>query len=180
MANILIIAKREIQRVTSRFRGSSGPVLLFVLVGALVISSLVSRQGAVLGKGMYRVGVPLHSPAIQDSRFKTMTVAGSPEYWLLDQKAIDVYIDGNKVASRNDARSIYATGALKQYLEKQELARITDEYEIDRAFPLRVEVNYLPVATGSVSIAQGPSLSDLIDTLRSTTGSSAGADSEAT
>jgi ABC-type Na+ efflux pump permease subunit len=185
MYNILIIAKREIQRVTSRFRGSSGPVLLFVLVGALGISSLVSRQGAVLGKGMYRVGVPPHSPAIQDSRFKTMTVASSPGYWLLDEKAIDVYIDGNKVASRNDARSIYATGALKQYLEKQELARITNEYEIDRAFPLRVEVNYLPTSTlplpelGEGGGGRGSSLSDLIDTLTST-GSSAGVDSEAT
>jgi ABC-type Na+ efflux pump permease subunit len=179
MYNILIIAKREIQRVTARFRGNSGPVFMLVLVGALGISSLISRQGAVLGKGMYRVGVAPHSPVIQDSRFKTMTVAGSPGYWLLDEKAIDVYIDGNEVASRNDARSIYATGALKQYLEKQELARITDEYEINRAFPLRVEVNYLPVPTGSVSMAQGPSLSELIDTLRSTS-SSAGVDSNAT
>jgi ABC-type Na+ efflux pump permease subunit len=179
MYNILIIAKREIQRVTARFKGGSGPVFLLVLAGALGISYLISQQGAVLGKGMYRVGVPPHSPAIQDSRFKTMTIAGSPQYWLLDEKAIDVYIDGDKVVSRNDARSAYATGALKQYLEKQELARIADQYEIDRAFPLRVEVNYLPVSAGSVSIAQGPSLSELIDTLRSASGS-AGAGSEAT
>ena len=153
--------------MTSRFRGGSGLVALVVLVGALGISSLVSRQGAVLGKGMYRVGVPPQGPAIHDSRFKTMTVASSPEYWLLDEKAIDVYIDGAQVVSRNDAKSIYAAGALKQYLEKQELARITDEYEIDRAFPLRVEVNYLPAAD-SFSMAQGPSLSELIEALRST------------
>lgn len=152
---------------------------MFVLVGALGISSLVSRQGAVLGKGMYRVGVPPHSSAIQDSRFKTMTIASSPEYWLFDEKAIDVYIDGDKVVSRNDARSIYAAGALKQYLEKQELTRIKDAYEIDRAFPLRVEVNYLPAPTGSVSMAQGPSLSELIDAAVSA-GSPAGVDSGAT
>ncbi len=188
MGNILIIAKREIQRVTSRFRGRSGPVFAFVLVGALGISALVSRQGAVLGKGMYRVGVPPDGSAIQDSRFKTMTVAGSPEYWLLDEKAIDVYIEGDRVASRNDARSIYATGALKQYLEKLELARIKDEYEIDRAFPLRVEVNYLPTSTpplpelGEGAGGRGPSLSERIDTLRSTrsTSSPAGVDAAAT
>ncbi len=169
--NILIISKREIQRVVARFRSESGPVALLVLVVALGISLLVSRQGAVLGKGMYRVGVPPNGPIIQDSRFKTVTVAGSPEYWLFDQKAIDVYIDKDKVLTRNDARSIYAAGALKQYLEKQELARITDEYEIDRAFPLRVEVNYLPVPTGGASMAQGPSLSELVEAFRATTNS---------
>jgi hypothetical protein len=195
MDNILIIAKREIQRVTSRFRGGSGPVFAFVLVGALGFSSLVSRQGAVLGKGMYRVGVPPDGSAIQDSRFKTMAVAGSPEYWLLDEKAIDVYIAADRVASRNDARSIYATGALKQYLEKLELARITDEYEIDQAFPLRVEVNYLPTLTPPLPPSppelggtergregtggRGPSLSQRIDTFRSTS-SPAGVDAVTT
>lgn len=132
-----------------------------------------------MGKGMYRVGVSPQGPAIQDSRFKTMTIADSPEYWLFDEKAIDVYIDEDEVITRNDAKSIYAAGALKQYLERQELARITDEYEIDRAFPLRVEVNYLPVPTGSVSTAQGPSLSELVEALRST-GSSTGPESDTT
>jgi len=172
--NILIVAKREIQRVTSRFRGGSGLVALIVLVGALGISSLVSRQGAVLGKGMYRVGVPPQGPVIHDSRFKTMTFASSPEYWLLDEKAIDVYIDGAKLVSRNDAKSIYAAGALKQYLERQELDRITNEYDIDRAFPLRVEVTYLPPAD-SVPPAREPSLAELIEALRSTS-SPAGVD----
>jgi len=118
MSNILIIAKREIKRVRSHFRGGSKPVVLVILAGALGISYLVSQQGAVLAKGMYRVGVSPHGPTIRDSRFSTITVERSMGYYLLDEKAIDAYVDGNEVASRKDARSIYAAGALKQYLEK--------------------------------------------------------------
>ena len=199
MNNILIIAKREIKRVRSRFRGGSKPIVLLILVGALVISYLVSQQGSVLGKGIYRVGVSPLSPTIQDSRFSTIAVARSTGYSMLDAKAIDVYVDGDKVASRKDARSIYAAGALKQYLEKLELTRITDEYEIDRAFPLRIEVNYLPASTSPPEPAlsnvegsggteggregaggRGPSLSELVDTLTSSPPESAGADSGAT
>ena len=185
MSNILIIAKREIKRVRSRFRGGSRPVVLLILAGALGISYLVSQQGAVLGKGMYRVGVSPHSPIIQDSRFNTITVARSMGYSLLDEKAIDAYVDGDTVASRRDARSIYAAGALKQYLKKLELTRIADEYEIDRAFPLRIEVNYLPASTsppelGGIEGGRGPSLSELIDTFTISPPESAGADSGAT
>ena len=181
MGNILIIAKREIKRVTSRFRGGSRPVVLLILAGALVISYLVSQQGAVLGKGMYRVGVPLGGSAIQDSRFTTITVERSMGYSLLAEKAIDAYVDGNEVASRKDARSIYAAGALKQYLEKLELTRIADEYEIDRAFPLRIEVNYLPAPSssppelGGTGGGRGLSLSELIDTFKSSPPESADA-----
>ena len=166
----------------SRFRGSSRPIVLLILVGALGISYLVSQQGAVLGKGMYRVGVPLGGSAIQDSRFNTIAVARSRGYSLLDEKVIDVYVDGDRVVSRNDARSRYAVGALKQYLEKLELTRIKDEYEINRAFPLRVEVNYLPASTsppelGGSEGGRGPSLSELIDTLTSSPPEPAEADS---
>ena len=200
MNNILIIAKREIKRVRSRFSGGSRPVVLFILAGALGISYLVSQQGAVLGKGMYRVGVAPHSPIIQDSRFNTVIVTRSMGYSLLDEKAIDAYVDGDTVASRKDARSIYAAGALKQYLEKLELTRIADEYEIDRAFPLRIEVNYLPASPSPLSSSsppelggtgggRGPSLSELIDTftisppeshVRPGRSTGAGADSGAT
>jgi len=165
-------------------------VVLLILAGALGISYLVSQQGTVLGKGMYRVGVPPHSFTIQDSRFSTMIVARSPGYLLLDEKAIDVYVDGDRVVSRNDARSRYAAGALKQYLEKLELIRITDEYEIVRAFPLRVEVNYLPTSTppfppsppglGGTEGGLGPSLSELIDTLTNSLPEATGVDSGAT
>ena len=165
MSNILTIAKREIQRVTSRFRGRSSLPVVLILVGALAMSYLAFRQGAVLTKGIYRVGVSPGGPTLQDSRFDAIAVDRSAGYSMLNDKAIDIYIDGDKVTSRNDSRSLYAAGALKQHLEKRELARINDEYEIDRAFPLRVEVHYLDAPTGSATMAQGVSLSELLDTL---------------
>lgn len=175
MGNILTIAKREIGRLRSRFRGGSRPVVILILAGVSVISYLAFRQGAVLSKGMYRVGVSPDGPYIQDSRFDTVTVARSPGYSMLEKKAIDVYIDGAEVAHRGDTRSRYAAGALKTYLEKQELARIKEKYEIDRAFPLRVEVNYIK----NVTITQGTALLDLADVLTSSPPEPAGADSGA-
>ena len=165
MDNMLTIAKREVQRLRARFRGRSSPIVVFILVGALVMSYLVFRQEAILSRGIYRVGVSPDGPSIQDSRFNIITIDYSSGHTMLDEKAIDIYIDGDKVVSRNDAKSFYAAGALKQYLEKQELVRIKDAYEIDRAFPLRVEVNYLDALTENVPMAQETSLSELTDTL---------------
>ena len=175
MDNILTIAKREIRRLRSRFRGGSRPVVILILAGVSVISYLAFRQGAVLSKGMYRVGVSADGPRIQDSRFDVVTVARSSGYSMLDDKAIDVYIDGAEVTHRSDTRSRYAAGALETYLEKQELARIKEQYEIDRAFPLRVEVNYIK----NVTITQGTALLDLADLLTGSPPEPAGADSGA-
>jgi len=173
MDNILTIARREVIRLRSRFKGGSRPVVMFILASSLLISYLAFRQGTVLSKGMYRVGVSPNGPDIQDSRFDAVILSRSPGYSMLDERAIDVYIDGDKVSHRNDARSLYAAGALKLYLEKQELARIKDEYathSLDRAFPLRIEVNYLPAPAATaraVPTGQGASLSELIDALTS-------------
>jgi len=146
----------------SRFKGRSRPVVMLILAGSFVISYLAFRQGAVLSQGMYRVGVSPDGPDIWDGRFSTIILPRSTGRLMLDEKALDVYIDGDQVVHRDDDRSLYAAGALKLYLEKQELARIKDGYEIDRAFPLRIEVNHLPAPTG-----QGVSLSELVDALTS-------------
>ncbi len=166
----------------SRFKGGSRPVVMLILAGSFVISYLAFQQGTVWNKGMYRVGVSPDGPRIQDSRFDTIMVARSPGYSMLDEKAIDVYIDGDEVAHRNDTRSLYAAGALKLYLEKQELARIKNTYaahSLGRAFPLRIEVNYLPAPTENARITQGTSLSELIDALTSGPPEPTGADSGA-
>jgi hypothetical protein len=167
MNGILTIARREVTRLSSRFKGNSRPFVMLILAGSFVISYLAFRQGAVLNKGMYRVGVSPDGPGIQDSRFDAVVFSHSSGYSMLGEEAIDVYIDGDRVAQRDDARSLYAVGALKLYLEKQELARIKDEcavYGLDRAFPLRIEVNYLP-APGA--LGRGASLSELTDALTS-------------
>jgi ABC-type Na+ efflux pump permease subunit len=163
--NILTIAKREIGRLRSRFRGRSGPVLPLILAGSLVLAYLVSQQGAVLGKGMYRVGVSSSSPEVQDSRFNTTTVAPAVGYSMLEEKSLDVYIEGSRVTSGDDTKSLYALGALKRQLRNLELKRITEEYDVDRAFPLRIEVNYLSTSWESASTVQDTRLQERIDTL---------------
>ena len=185
MNNILTISKREVSRLRSRFKGSSRPVLLLVLAGSFLISYLAFWQGAVLGKGIYRVGVSPDGPYIQDSRFDMIVIARSPGYSMLADQMIDVYIDGDQVAYRDEPRSLYAAGALRIYLEKQELARIKEEhavYGLDRAFPLRIEVNYLPAPGADAWTAltgQGTSFAELIDELTSGPLETAGVDSGA-
>ena len=144
MNNILTIAKREITRLRSRFRGGSRPVVALILAGSFLIAYLAFRQGAVRGRGLYRVGVSPDSPPIQDSRFDTVAVARSPADSMLEARLIDAYIDGDRVIYRDEEKSLYAVKALKLYLEVQELARIEAEHEMDMAFPLRVGVNYFP------------------------------------
>jgi len=162
MNNILTIAKREITRLKSRFRGGSRLAVILIFAGASAISYLAFQQGSVLSNGLYRVGVSPDGPGIHDSRFSTVTVARSLGYSMLSERSLDIYIDGDQVVHTNDDKSLYAAGALELYLEKQELARINEQYEIDRSFPLRIEVNYLPAPT-----EQGVSLSELMGALTS-------------
>ena len=61
----------------------------------------------------------------------------------LVDKTIDLHINGNQVLMRKDLRSQYAAGAIQKYLEKQDLERISSEYNINQAFPLRIQIAHL-------------------------------------
>ncbi|MCK4723045.1 MAG: ABC transporter permease, partial [Dehalococcoidia bacterium] len=61
-----------------------------------------------------------------------------------------------------DQRSLYAAGALKQYLENREVIRIANEYEINQAFPLRIEINHLESPANNLDAEIEVSLSDIL------------------
>jgi ABC-type Na+ efflux pump permease subunit len=175
MTNILIISKRELFRLRSRFRGRSRPATALLLAVALALAFLASRQLSVMGDGLYRVGISPDGPQVSDSRFTTLVVDRATGEALLQKQIIDVYIDGAKVISRSDPKSQYATGALRRYLERQELTRISDQFDLDRAFPLRIAVTYLDSTPGDTS-TPGPSLQELLNAPAPTnTASSSGA-----
>lgn len=162
MWNVLTIAKREIRRFRSRFSGSSRSVVLVVLALSLVVSYFVAQSGFTLSRGMYTVGVVPGGPDIDDVRFNVVVLNAQACYDRLADRSIDAYIDGDRVMGRNDQRSQYAVGALKQYLELAEIDRITGSYDLDRAFPLRIKAHYLevnesaPGGAGSISALIGP------------------------
>ncbi len=145
MWNVLVIAKREVTRFRTRFSGGSRPVVIIVLLMALVVSYFVMQGGFTLSRGMYTVGVSPDGPQIDDSRFNVIVMSPDAGYNQLNSYAIDAYINGDQVIGRSSSRSQYAMGALKQYLDNQELNRIIDEYDIDQGFPLRVETHYFVV-----------------------------------
>jgi hypothetical protein len=145
MRNILTVAKREITRLRSRFRGRSRPVVTLILIGSFLIAYLAFRQGSVRGRGLYRIGVVPGIPHIDDSRFDTVTLDPSSADSMLEAGVIDAYIDGDQVIYRDEEKSQYAVAALKLYLEVQELARVEAEYKMDTGFPLRVGVNNFPI-----------------------------------
>ena len=165
MKNILTISKREIMRLRTRFRGRSRVVILLIVGLAVFLSYFVSQQGFILSKEFYTIGAGPYAPVLADARFRVITVDPATGYSLLADKTIDVYINGNEVVWRKDQRrSLCAVGALKQYLEKQELGRIASEYEIDRAFPLRVKVHHVEVPEGNIAAASSDiSLWDLLE-----------------
>lgn len=140
MKNILIISKKEITRVKSRFTGKSRLIVLSVLALALIVSFFVYKQELVMGQGLYTIGVAPNGPAITDQRFNTISLDRETAIPSLYGKTIDAYVLPNGVMYRGDPRSQYAVSALKKYLEKEEIDRISKEYEIDLAFPLRVKI----------------------------------------
>ncbi|CAG0953425.1 hypothetical protein ANAEL_00195 [Anaerolineales bacterium] len=143
MNQIFVIAWREITRLRKRFGGGASPVAVLLLMGAVGLSALALRDTVSLGSGLYRVGVSGDVPAIQDSRFAVVKVNVDDGQSLLEEKSIDVWVDGAQIISRVDDKSQFAVRALKQYMEKAELIRVGNSFAEEDAFPLRVGINYL-------------------------------------
>ena len=149
MNQILIISWRELTRLRRRFGGAS-PLAALALLALVGLSAFALRDTISLGSGLYQIGVAGDAPLIHDNRFTVIPVEAEQGRDLLDQRVIDVLIDGTDVFSRADHKSQYAVRALKQYLQEEELVRIGNTYPGSDAFPLRVGINYL-----SASQAQG-------------------------
>jgi hypothetical protein len=146
MWNVLIIAKREITRFRTRFSGSSRGIIVLVLLASLLVSYFIAQSGFSLSRDYYTIGVSPEAPYIGDSRFNVIVMGPAEGYRQLHDRTIDAYVYGDRVIareySRNDPRSQYAVGALKQYLDAEELDRLKTEYvnDVDNAFPLRIIV----------------------------------------
>ncbi|MDD5493295.1 MAG: ABC transporter permease [Dehalococcoidia bacterium] len=148
-------------RLRARFGGKMIAAVLILLISAGVVSSLVFIQGMVLAKDFYIVGVSPGAPLIFDQRFHLVQVDPSQSGVALKSGQIDVYVTGKAAFYRADDRSQHAAGAIKKYLEKKEIARIADQYPLNQAFPLRVEVNYLKAPTENMSAA-AVTLADIV------------------
>ena len=158
MKSILTMSKREITRLRARFSGRSRLIVLAVVVLTIVSSYVIYHQDLVISKGLYNVGVSAEAPLIVDERFNVVELNPDDGYRYLHQGIVDLYLDGDRIISDVSERSQYAFGALQQYLEKQELLRVAGEYEIDRAFPLRIEICYLEVQEGNLGAKAETSL----------------------
>jgi len=160
--SVLTISRREITRLRTRFTGRSSVVVLGILVICLVISYIIYHEAFVLSKGLYTVGVSPSGPVIADERFNVLTADPETGRTMLQNKTIDIYIDRDEAICTGDQRSQYAAGALKQYLEKQDVQRIASEYNTSQAFPLRVEINHLEGPASSPDMETHVSLSDIL------------------
>ena len=160
--SVLTISRREVTRLRTRFTGRSSLVVLGILVICLVISYIIYHEAFVLSKGLYTVGVSPDGPVIADERFTVLTADPETGRMMLQNKAIDIYIDRDEAICTDDQRSQYAAGALKQHLEKQEVQRIASEYDTGQAFPLRVEINHLEGPASSADKETLVSLSDIL------------------
>ncbi len=159
MNQILVIAWREVTRLRKRFGGGASPLAVVALLVVLGLSAYYLRSTVSLGSGLYRVGVSGDVPAISDSRFAVIEVDAEQGQSLLEQKVIDVFIDGSRVYSRADDKSQFAVRALKQYMEKQELIRVGNSFANADAFPLRVAINYLGADQAAEQAEAGEALS---------------------
>jgi len=120
---ILKIAWREVGRISKRFGGTTSPLVALSFLIVLGFSAFVLRDTITLGSGLYQIGVSGDVLPIHDTRFIVVQAYGEQGRRLLEQKNIDVLIDGTQVFSREDEKSQYAIRALKQYMENAELTR---------------------------------------------------------
>ena len=164
ISHILIIAKHEVLRFKARFQGKNRFAVILIAFVALLIFFFMTGTDFLVSKGFYRVGIAPDSSVISDPRFTVVNLEHNAGLALLNNKAIDIYIDTDRAFYRADLRSQYAAGALKQYLGKRELLRIANENTIDRAFPLRVEINHLKTNPG---VGTTVTLADIIKVPRS-------------
>ncbi len=182
MRIILAIAKRELQRVRGRFSGRSRPMVFMLLGVAALISAAAFRDGPNLGQGLYHIGVAPDGPLITDRRFDVRVIDSAHALSELDAGTIDAYVAADHVSIGNTAKSQYAAGGLKRYLEQQELARLSTDYTLDQAFPLRIEVNYLTATTTGGAAIETGQLAQLLPTdvsLSAVTGAAATPESDA-
>lgn len=140
MKKILQVAKREVGRFRTRFSGGSRLVILLLIAASLLVSYLVAQQGLVLGQDIYNIGISPDGPFIEDGRFHVIVMGRTDGLRMLNDRSIDLYVDGETAVPRSDSRSQYAEGAMKQYLVKAETSRMIRDYDINQSFPLRVEV----------------------------------------
>ncbi len=115
-----------------------------------------------MGQGLYTIGVSPNGPSITDQRFSAITLERSEGFQYLNDKTIDAYVLSGGIIYRPDSRSQYAVSALKKYLENEELNRISNDYEIDQAFPLRVEIRQMEAPELHLGVESETSLSDIL------------------
>ncbi len=175
MRNILIISRREVTRLRSRFPGKSRLVVLAVLAISLVTGLAVYQQDMVIARDMYVIGAGAGAPPLDDARFNRLTMDFDAGLAALEAGDIDVYMYEDRVFITSAPRSQYATSALKQHLGGLELDRIAQEYDLAEAFPLRVEVREMASAGSS---EDGPSLSDILESTEPAVVSDTGEKSE--
>ncbi|NQT74008.1 MAG: ABC transporter permease [Chloroflexi bacterium] len=165
MSNLLPISKREITRLRGRFTGRSRLFVIGIFAVAVILSTVIYHQDPVISKSIYNIGVFPNGPHIADERFNVIPLDSLPDAERkLEQKEIGLYIIGDRVRDRPDDRSQYTVGALSQYLERQELLRISDQYDVDQAFPLRIEIHHMAKDSEveHFDVYSQPSLSDIL------------------
>ena len=163
MRTVLIIAGREILRLRARFNTKMLAAVIILLVMVAVISFFILRQGAVMVKDLYIIGVSPSAPRLDDPRFNIIRADPREGIRLLNDGQLDVYLTGTALFSRQDDRSQYAVGAVKSHLLKSELERIGIEYPLNRAFPLRVELNYLKTSAAAGNRSASLTLADILE-----------------
>ena len=140
--------------------------MVFMLLGvAALISAAAFRDGPNLGQGLYHIGVSTDGPTITDRRFVVRVLDPNEAAIELSAGTIDAYVTTNQVSTARTTKADYAAGALRRYLEQQELARLSTDYPLDQAFPLRIEVNYLTTTTTNQAVIEPGALADLLPTV---------------
>ena len=152
---LVVIAVQEVRRLRARFRGRSSPLVAFLLLGALFVSYMGVRQRTTGIAGVYRLGLSPNGPVVESRRFIITELPPQTGRAQVAAGLLDVYVDGEQILVGESDRAQYALGALQKILAAGEQRRIAAEYPPDVAFPLRLQIFYVPVDATSTGTNQG-------------------------
>lgn len=145
----LALARAEVTRSRAGFGRRTWLLLISIALAGALVAPAALDQGLDFDRGLYRVAVredsPL-APAVQGASILAWYRSADP-FADVDAGRADLGLAGRQVAADDGDKGLAALAALEQAVDAYNYRRLRAEADLAAAFPVRVDVVYVPVAS---------------------------------
>ncbi|HVL87026.1 MAG TPA: PrsW family intramembrane metalloprotease [Candidatus Thermoplasmatota archaeon] len=152
-----VLAWSETRRTSGAFDWRTRAVLLALAVGMGLLAPTVLDDGLAFDRGIYRAAVAPASPllaAVEAAPAFQVIVTGDPVGELSAGRA-DVSVGATRVSAPPTDKGRAALAALKQAAADYTFRELRFEADQAAAFPIRIELEYVPTAGGRSTVLPG-------------------------